>query len=73
MQFKIKYSGDPKTDPSKTGKILKPDFLKIGFQMVGQRNLIQWKARLALTNWKNLFGNQREESLTSLEVCHLLQ
>ena len=30
----FKYSGDPKADPSKTGNIWKPDFLKIGFQMV---------------------------------------
>ena len=28
------YSGDLKTDPSKTGNIRKPDFLKFGFQMV---------------------------------------
>ena len=37
-----------------------------------QGNLIQGKARLALKNWKNLFGDQREDSLTSLEVCYLL-
>ena len=30
----IKYSGDLKADPSKTGNIPKPDFLKISFQMV---------------------------------------
>ena len=29
------YSGDLKTDPSKTGNIRKPDFLKVGIQMVG--------------------------------------
>ena len=33
-----------------------------------QGNLIQGKAQLALKNWKNLFGDQREDSLTSLEV-----
>ena len=38
-----------------------------------QGHLIQGKARLALKNWKNLFGDQREDSLTSLEVCYLLQ
>ena len=37
-----------------------------------QGNLIQGKAQLALKNWKNLFGDQREDSLTSLEVCYLL-
>ena len=31
------------------------------------------KAQLALKNWKNLFGDQREDSLTSLEVCYLLK
>ena len=31
------------------------------------------KAQLALKNWKNLFGDQREDSLTSLEVCNLLK
>ena len=37
-----------------------------------QGNLIQGKAQVALKNWKNLFGDQREDSLTSLEVCYLL-
>ena len=37
-----------------------------------QENLKQGKAQLALKNWKNLFGDQREDSLTSLEVCYLL-
>ena len=32
-----------------------------------QGKLIQGKARLALKNWKNLFGDQREDSLTSLK------
>ena len=40
---------------------------------LNQGNLIQGKARLALKNWKNLFGDQREDSLTSLEVCFSLQ
>ena len=29
---------------------------------------MQGKARLALKNWKNLIGDQREDNLTSLEV-----
>ena len=33
----IKYSGDLKADPSKTGNIPKPDFLKISFQMVSTK------------------------------------
>ena len=32
--FKCKYRGDPKTDPSKTRNIRKPDFLLFHFQMV---------------------------------------
>ena len=36
-------------------------------------NLIQGKAQLALKNWKNLFGDQKEDSFTSLEVCYLLK
>ena len=32
-----------------------------------------WEGSLALKNWKNLFGDQREDSLTSLEVCYLLE
>ena len=39
--------------------------------MFDQGNLIQVKAQLALKNWKNLFGDQSENSLTSLEVCYL--
>ena len=35
---------------------------------IQQGNLIQGKAKVALKNWKNLFGDQREDSLTSLEV-----
>ena len=38
-----------------------------------QGKLLQGKAQQALKNWKNLFGDQREDSLTSLEVCYLLQ
>ena len=38
-----------------------------------QGNLIQGKAQVALKNWKNLFEDQREDSLTSLEVCKLLK
>ena len=30
------------------------------------------KAQLALKNLKNVFGDQREDRLTSLEVCYLL-
>ena len=41
--------------------------------MFDQGNLIQGKAQLALKNWKNLFGEQKEDSLTSLEVCYLLK
>ena len=37
-----------------------------------QGNLIQGKAQQALKNLKNLFGDQWEDSLTSLEVCYLL-
>ena len=37
-----------------------------------QENLIQGKVRLALKNWNNLFGDQREDWLTSLEVCYSL-
>ena len=33
-----------------------------------QGNLIQGKAQLALKNVKNLFGDQKEDSLTSLET-----
>ena len=29
-----KYSGDPKSDHSKSGNIWNPDFLKVGLQMV---------------------------------------
>ena len=29
------YSGDLKSDPSKTGIIRKPDILEVGFRMVG--------------------------------------
>ena len=32
---KQKYSGDLKTDHSKTGIIRKPDILEVGFRMVG--------------------------------------
>ena len=39
---------------------------------IDQGKLIQGKAQLALKNLKNLFGDQREDSLTSLEVCYLL-
>ena len=42
------------------------------FVCLYQGNLIQGKARLALKNWKNLFGDQRKDSLTILEVCYLL-
>ena len=37
-------------------------------QFPEQGNLIQGKAQLLLKNWKNLFGDQREESLTSSDV-----
>ena len=37
-----------------------------------QGNLKQGNSQLALKNRKNLFGNQREDTLTSLEVCYLL-
>ena len=37
-----------------------------------QGNLIKGKAQLALRNWKNLLGDQKEDSLTSLEVLYLL-
>ena len=33
-------------------------------------NLIQGKAELALKNWKKRFGDQREDSLTSLELYY---
>ena len=39
---------------------------------LNQGNLIQGKARLALKNWKNLFEDHREDSVTSLKVCYLL-
>ena len=38
----------------------------------GREILYKWKAQLDLKNWKNLFGDQREDSLTSLEVSYLL-
>ena len=38
---------------------------------ISQWNLIQGKAQLALKNWKNLFGDYREDSLTSTEICYL--
>ena len=43
------------------------------FRHANQGKLIQGKAQLALKNWKNLFGDQREDSWTSLEVCKLLK
>ena len=48
-----------------------PDKQKI--DQIKQRNIIQGKAQLALKNLKNLFRDQREDSLTSLEVCYLLK
>ena len=39
----------------------------------GRENFIQGKAQLPLKNWKNQFGDQGEDSLTSLAVCNLLQ
>ena len=42
-------------------------FLKIFFDISSyQGNLMQGRAQLVL---KNMFGDQREDSLTSLEVC----
>ena len=41
-------------------------------QRQDQGNLIQGKAQVALKNWKTCFGDQREDSRTSLEVCYLL-
>ena len=43
------------------------------FMTKEQGNLIQGKAQLALKNWKNLFGDQKEDSLIRLEVCYLTQ
>ena len=37
-----------------------------------QGSLIKGKAPVALKNWKNLFGDQREASLSSLEECYVL-
>ena len=37
-----------------------------------QGNILQGKARLALKNQKNRFGDQSKDILTSLEVCNLL-
>ena len=31
--------------------------------------LYRGKAQLSIKNWENLFGDQREDSLTSLEEC----
>ena len=55
----------------------KSNFIKSNFQVSftnqnmgpditcsGQGNLTQGKAQLALKNWKNLFGDQSEDSLT---------
>ena len=44
----------------------------IGKKYIDQGNLIQGKAQQALKNLKNQLGDQREDSLTSLEVCYLL-
>ena len=38
-----------------------------------QGNIIQGKAKVTLKNWKNLFGNQGEDSFTCLEVCFFLK
>ena len=40
---------------------------------MNQGNIMQGKAQLALNNWKNLFGDQRKDSLSSLEVCYVLE
>ena len=48
-------------------------FLRNVAESLGQGNLIQGKAWQALKNWKNLFGDQREDSSTSLKVCKLLK
>ena len=51
-----------------------PGFSFIGLTLTtNQGKLMQEKAQLALKNWKNLFGDQREDSLTSLEVCNLIK
>ena len=42
------------------------------FTLQKQGNCIQGKAQLALKNWKNLFGDQRKDRLTSFEECHSL-
>ena len=39
--------------------------------VLNQGNLIKGKAQLVLKNWKNRFGDQREDSLTCLGVCYL--
>ena len=38
-----------------------------------QGNITQGKAQVALKNWKTLFGDQREDSLSSLEVCYSIK
>ena len=40
---------------------------------LNQGNLIQGKAQLAGKNLKNQFGDQKEDSLKSLELCYLLK
>ena len=66
------------TPKSRGGLQLDDELLlfKIGFLLMLraslQGNLIQGKAQLALKNWKNQFGDQREDSLTSLEEYYLV-
>ena len=62
----------PKPYPPKQRAQLGTLKILLMLQTSNQGNLIQGKAQLALKNWKNLFGDQREDSLTSLEVCNLL-
>ena len=45
---------------------------KEGGQKSKVEYVLQGNAQLSLKNWENLFGDQRGDSLTSLEVCFLL-
>ena len=56
----FKYSGDLKSDHSESGNILNPDFLKVGFQMVGLQLWFQlqskpFKIRTFLSRFQMVF------------------
>ena len=53
VMWDSQYSGDPETDPSKTGNIWKPDILEVRFQMVQFLNSQDYSYRAMVpTIWK---------------------